>query len=186
MRREDSMLYAFDIGELLRVLVENCPNEAVGLFFATYGTFIITFILIVVVLIRFIKKTGLNEKGTDNRIANLADTLSLIINNATDTALENAKVSGEIKDEIKANNNTVLQLLIAFGIANGMSYTDIKNIIDSSRSIYESSKKQYDALLEEADDRELEAKKKNEQAEQEIKDAALKKNEALSRLKIGE
>lgn len=187
----------FDIGELIRVLVENCPNETVALFISTYGVFIIALILIVIVLVKSIKKTGSFKDMSSSEIAMMKNAINLITDNAAKVAVDNQKTSQEIKDEIKANNDTMMQLLISFGIANGMSYTDIINTIDKAKNIYGTSKEQYSLLENEAKNKvEEEAKKEaearaNEEAmlakkAQEEKITAKAKIKTLSSIKIGE
>lgn len=140
----------FNLAKLIEVLAEHAPNEAVGLFIATYGVFIIAFILIVVVLVRFIKKTGNNKTATEKEVEILKESIKAITEQAAGISLNNANVSQEIKDEIKANNDATMQLLIAMAITSGMNYTDIANVIDKAKSIYSVASDQYDALQQEA------------------------------------
>lgn len=187
----------FDIGELIRVLVENCPNETVALFISTYGVFIVAIILIVVVLVRSIKKTGSFKDLSASELALMKNAINIITDNAAKTAVDNQKVTQEIKDEIRTNNDAVMQLLISFGIANGMSYTDITNTINKAKGIYDTSKDQYALLENEAkkkvdDEAKAEAEAKaNEEALLakkilEEKNLAKAKIKSLSSIKIGE
>lgn len=176
---------SFDIGELIRVLAENCPNEAVGLFIATYGVFIVAFVLIVIVLVRAVKRTGFIKDLSDKEIKELKEAIGIITDSAAKNALDNANTTSEIKEEIRANNDTLLQLVIAFGIANGMNYTDIKNTIDRAKSVYTVSNEQYKILEQEASARVEESIKKQEQEELEAKALAEEHKRELASVKIG-
>lgn len=174
------------IGEIIKVLVENCPNETVAAFIATYGVFIIAIIMIVIVLVRSIKRTGSLKDMSTSEINQMKQAINLITNNAAQIAVDNQKVSNEIKEEIRANNDAMMQLMISFGIASGMNYTDIMNTVNKAKKVYNVSKEQYAALEKEAKDKvELEAleqAKKSEEAEK----VAAEKVESLNTLKIGE
>lgn len=176
---------SFDIGELIRVLAENCPNEAVGLFITTYGVFIIAFILIVIVLVRAVKRTGSIKDLSDKEIKELKEAISIITENAAKVALDNTNTTSEIKEEIRANNDTLMQLIIAFGIANGMNYTDIKNTIDKAKSVYTVSSEQYKILEQEATVKMEESIKQQKQEELEAKTLAEKHKHELASVKIG-
>lgn len=175
-----------NIGEIIKVLVEHCPNEAVAAFIATYGVFIIAIILIVVVLVRSIKKTGSFKDLSTTEIDQLKKTVKLITDNAAQIAVDNQKVSNEIKDEIRANNDSMMQLMISFGIANGMNYTDIMNIVNKAKDVYNVSKEQYNALEQEAKNKVESEALEQAKIEEELKQAAVAKVEALASLKIGE
>lgn len=175
-----------NIGEIIKVLVEHCPNEAVAAFIATYGVFIIAIILIVVVLVRSIKKTGSFKDLSTAEIDQLKKTVKLITDNAAQIAVDNQKVSNEIKDEIRANNDSMMQLMISFGIANGMNYTDIMNIVNKAKDVYNVSKEQYNALEQEAKNKVESEALEQAKIEEELKQAAVAKVEALTSLKIGE
>lgn len=171
----------FNLGELIRVIAENCPNEAVGLFIGTYGVFIVAVIMILIVLIRFIKKTSIKGNATDAEIQAVKEAIAIITNQAANIATDNANVSNDIKEEIKANNDTTMQLLIAMALASGMNYTDILNTIKKATNIYNASAQQYQALQNE-----VEAMIEKEQQEQaEAEQAKAKANEDLASIKIG-
>lgn len=136
----------FDIAELIKVLAENCPNETVAVFIATYGVFIAAIVFIVIALVKTIGKTCSIKDLSDKEMTEMKTAIKIITDNAAKTATDNAKVSEEIKNEIRANNDASMQLLIAFGLANGMNYTDIQNIIEKSKSVYNVSVEQYNAL----------------------------------------
>lgn len=172
---------SFDLGKLIEVLAENAPNEAVGLFIATYGVFIVAFALMLVLLIRFIKKTANKEQVSDAEIKQLKNALKIVTEQAATIAVDNAKVSDEIKNEIKANNDVTMQLMIAMAINSGMNYTDICNTIEKATSIYEASKEQYNALVDEANVKaEQEA-----QAQAEAQAQVEQLNNDLASIKIG-
>lgn len=172
---------SFDLGKLIEVLAENAPNEAVGLFIATYGVFIAAFALMLVLLIRFIKKTANKEQVSDAEIKQLKNALNIVTEQAATIAVDNAKVSDEIKNEIKANNDVTMQLMIAMAINSGMNYTDICNTIEKATSIYETSKEQYNALVDEANVKaEQEA-----QAQAEAQAQVEQLNNDLASIKIG-
>lgn len=164
-----------DIGNLLRVLIENCPNEAAATFIATWGIFIITFILIIIVLVRYIKKTSVDKDSSDKEIKILKTAVEVINNQAAKIAVDNANVTDSIKNEIKANNDVTMQLLISFGLASGMQYTDIQNIIEKSKAVYSASIEAYEGLNKEVEEKiaEDEAKALEQQAakEAEIKES---------------
>lgn len=181
----------FDIAELIRVLAENCPNETAAAFIATYGVFIVAIVLIVVVLVRSIKNTGSIKDLSDKEIHELKTAVELITDNASKTAVDNAKATEEIKNEIRANNDATMQLLIAFGLANNMSYTDITNTIEKAKGIYGASVGQYNALSQAVQEKiaeeakaEIETKVK-EEAEQKAKAEAKEQfKEDLAAIKI--
>lgn len=170
----------FDLGELIRVIAENCPNEAVGLFIGTYGVFIVAVLMIFIVLIRFIKKTSIKGNATDAEIQAVKEAVAIITNQAANIATDNANVSNDIKEEIKANNDTTLQLLIAMALSSGMNFTDILNIIKKATNIYNASAQQYQALQNE-----VEAKiEEEQQAQAEAEQAKAKAKEDLAAIKI--
>lgn len=163
----------FDLSKLIEVLAEHAPNEAVGLFITTYGVFILTFILIIIVLVRFFKKASLNKEVSEQEIQLLKNEIAMITKQAADISINNTNVSQEIKDEIRANNDATMQLLIAMGITSGMNYTDITNVIEKATAIYKVSKEQYEALENEAStkaDEELKAKADEEAKAKEKED----------------
>lgn len=164
-----------DIGNLLRVLIENCPNEAAATFLATWGVFIITIILIVIVLVRFIKKTSVDKDSSEKELKVLKASVEAITIQASKIAVDNANVTDSIKNEIKANNDVTMQLLISFGLAAGMQYTDIQNIIEKSKTVYNASVEAYDALNKEVEEKmaEDEAKALEQQA---VKEAEIKES----------
>ena len=171
----------FDLGELIRVITENCPNEAVGLFIGTYGVFIVAVLMILIVLIRFIKKTSIKGSATDAEIQAVKEAVAIITNQAANIATNNANVSNDIKEEIKENNDTTMQLLIAMALSSGMNYTDILNTIKKATNIYNASAQQYQALQEE-----VQAKiEEEQQAQAEAEQAKAKANEDLASIKIG-
>lgn len=171
----------FDLGELIRVIAENCPNEAVGLFIGTYGVFIIAILMVVILLIRFAKKTSIKGGATDAEIKELKQAIAIITNQASNIAVDNANVSNEIKEEIKANNDTTMQLLIAMALSSGMNYTDILNTIKKATNIYNASAQQYQALQEEVQSKIEE----EQQAQAEAEQAKAKANQDLASIKIG-
>jgi hypothetical protein len=59
-----------------------------------------------------------------------------------------------------------MQLLIAFGLANGMAYTDIQNIIAKSKEIYNISSEQYEQLENQVQDKIAEEKQEQQEAEE--------------------
>ena len=171
----------FDLGELIRVIAENCPNEAVGLFIGTYGVFIVGLLLLAVVLIREIKKTSVKGVKTDNEINETKKAVEILASQMAKIAVDNANVSNDIKEEIKENNDTTMQLLIAMALSSGMNYTDILNTIKKATNIYNASAQQYQALQEE-----VQAKiEEEQQAQAEAEQAKAKANEDLASIKIG-
>lgn len=170
----------FDIAELIRVLAENCPNETVAVFIATYGVFIVAIILIVVVLVRTIGKTGSFKDMSDKEIKEMKAAIALITDNASKVAVDNAKVTDEIKSEIRANNDVTMQLMISFGLALGVNYTDITNIIEKSKSVYDASIGQYNALDQAVKDKIIEDEVKAAEIE---KAAAIVKAQEEAKLK---
>jgi hypothetical protein len=170
----------FDLGELIRVIAENCPNEAVGIFIGTYGVFIVALLMVVILLIRFAKKTSLKGSATDSDIAELKSALGIVTNQASTIAVDNANVTNSIKDEIRANNDTTMQLLIAMALASGMNYTDITNVISKASNIYNASESQYNALMNEA---KAKVEEENKKAQEEAETKA-QVNEDLASIKI--
>ena len=172
-----------DIAELIRVIAENCPDETIAAFIMTYGVFIVAIILVVVVLVKTIKKMGINEHSTEAEIhefkTEISAAIASITRSAAATATEQAKVSNDIKNEIRANNDATMQLLISFGLANGMSYTDINNTITKAKNIYAASSELYSEL-----EQEVEKKKQTQQEEYSKIEAELKaKAEAETKAK---
>lgn len=139
-----------DIAELIRVIAENCPDETVAAFIMTYGVFIVAIVLIIVVLVKTIKKMGINKNSSDAEIlafkSEVSTAIKTITASASKTAVDNANVTSEIKNEIRANNDTTMQLLISLCLAMGMNYTDINNTITKAKNIYAASAEQYKAL----------------------------------------
>ena len=170
----------FDLGELIRVIAENCPNEAVGIFIGTYGVFIVALLMVVILLIRFAKKTSIKGSATDSDIAELKSALGIVTNQASVIAVDNANVTTAIKDEIRANNDTTMQLLIAMALASGMNYTDIINVTSKASKIYNASESQYKALMEEA---KAKVEEENKKAQEEAEEKAQVK-EDLASIKI--
>ena len=170
----------FDLGELIRVIAENCPNEAVGIFIGTYGVFIVGLLLLSVVLIREIKKTSVKGVKTDNEINTTKKAVEILTSQMAQIAVDNANVTTAIKDEIRANNDTTMQLLIAMALASGMNYTDITNVISKASNIYNASESQYKALMEEA---KAKVEEENKKAQEEAEEKAQVK-EDLASIKI--
>lgn len=178
------------ISEIIKVLVEHCPNEAVAAFIATYGVFLIALLLIVIAIVKAIKKINGNKNASDEEIKAIKDEARTEINaikkDAALVATNQSKVTEEIKNEIRANNDTTMQLLISFGLALGVSYTDIQNTITKAKNIYDVSKEQYNALEEEVKNKVESEALEQAKIEEELKQAAVAKVEALTSLKIGE
>lgn len=172
---------SFDLAKLIQVLAENAPSEAVGIFITTYGAFIVAFVMILIVLVRFIKKTSVNGTATDAEIQALKDSIKVITEQSSKIAVDNANVSTEIKEEIKANNDTTMQLFIALGLASGMNYTDITNIINKSKTIYNASLEQYNALQKEVESKQTKEAEAQAQAQAEAQAV----NQDLASIKIG-
>lgn len=171
------MFFSFDLQKLIQVMAENCPNETLATFILTYGVFLVAAIIILGLVIRLFKKANTNEQDT----AKLEQSIKLITEQASKIAVDNLKANNDIKEEIKANNDTTMQLFIALGMQMGMSYTDITNIITASKEVYAVSKEQYEALEEQAE------KKAQELEEQKALDEAKMqaKKDDLAAIKLG-
>ena len=175
-----------NISEIIKVLVENCPNEAIALFLSTYGVFIIAIVMIVITLVKAIKKTGSFKDLSTSELNKMKKAIELITDNAAQVAVDNQNATNEIKEEIRANNDSMMQLMISVGMANGMSYTDIMNIINKAKDVYEVSKNQYNELENEVKNRVAIENEEKVRLAAEQKEIATSKVETLSLLKIGE
>lgn len=168
-----------DIAKIIKVLVENCPNETVAAFIATYGVFLIALLLVVVAIVKAIKKINGNKNASDVEIKAIKDEARTEINaikkDAALVATNQSKVTEEIKNEIRANNDATMQLLISFGLALGVSYTDIQNTIAKAKDIYNVSTEQYRALEQSVQDKLAEEVKAEQEA---IEEAKLKAEES--------
>lgn len=150
----------FNLQKLIQVMAENCPNETLAMFIATYGVFFITAIIILVLVIRLAKKNNANANDTNK----CSIAIEEVKNQASKIAVDNLASSNAIKEEIKANNDTTMQLFIALAMQMGMSYTDITNIITKSKEVYAVSKEQYEALEQQAQTKLEEQEKANAEA----------------------
>ena len=169
-----------DIAKIIQVLAENCPNETVAAFIMTYGVFIIALLLIILTIAKTFKKINLNKDSSDEAITEAKEQIKIIANNAATVAINQSKATEDIKNEIRANNDATMQLLIAFGLANGMAYTDIQNIINKSKEIYNVSSEQYNALENQVQDKIAE----EEKAKQEAEEAKIKYVDSLINIQI--
>lgn len=169
-----------DIAKIIQVLAENCPNETVAAFIMTYGVFLIALLLVVVAIVKAIKKINGNKNASDEAITEAKERIEIIANNAATVAINQSKATEDIKNEIRANNDATMQLLISFGLALGVSYTDIQNTIAKSKEIYNVSTEQYKALEEQVQDKIAEEAK----AEQEAEEAKAKYVDSLINIQI--
>lgn len=155
-----------DIAKIIQVLAENCPNETVAAFIMTYGVFIIALLLIILTIAKTFKKISLNKDSADAELKAMQESINIIADNAATVAINQSNTTEEIKNEIRANNDTTMQLLIAFGLANGMAYTDIQNIIAKSKEMYNISSEQYEQLENQVQDKIAEEKQEQQEAEE--------------------
>ena len=155
-----------DIAKIIQVLSENCPNETVAAFIMTYGVFIVALLLIILTIAKTFKKISINKDNADEELKAMKETIKSIATDSATVAINQSNATEDIKNEIRANNDATMQLLIAFGLANGMNYTDIQNIIEKSKAIYNVSSEQYKALESQVQDKIAEEEKANQEAEE--------------------
>ena len=155
-----------DIAKIIQVLAENCPNETVAAFILTYGVFIVALLLIILTIAKTFKKISLNKDSADAELKSMQESIDIIAKDAASVAINQSKATEDIKNEIKANNDATMQLLISFGLALGVSYTDIQNTIEKSKKIYNVSTEQYKALENQVREKMEEEAKANAEAEE--------------------